>query len=307
MLGGDMLSDHCASATTGTSPSRRLRVPRLARKVLRWGLIGSAGCFLSWCAVTTMSTGTAEAATTNDTTIDSVVDQTPVDQTVDGVRNVVDTLAGQHDRPESAKLADADLGKAVAVPEAPSDQPAKDVLDDSVDRLTKFTTSLDALEAPGAGVVRGLSSSSDDGLTVAVPVASPDLGELSDAVPASAAPSGSPASTATTQVHRQGEVEHDRARAAHSNDAVVHVSSRAGSNTGSQGGSELPFSPVNNGAFGHAPVTGSAAGSSAFDGGTGARVTTAHLPFVTRSAVVPSLVGVEVPWSPADKPRVSPD
>ncbi|MQA06785.1 MAG: hypothetical protein GEV07_30180 [Streptosporangiales bacterium] len=257
-----------------------------------------------------MSAGTATAATTNDTTINSVADQIPVDrldQTVDGVKTAVENLTGEQQLPERTDRAGTDREGTATAPDERSTPPAKDVLDAGVDRLSKLTASLEDLGNPARDIAGAGSVTSDD-LAVAVPASAQVLGDVAGAAPSKTTPSNAAAaSTATTEAHRPGEATRGQQHTTHADESAVQPSNGAGTSVDGPGGGELPLPPVETGAFGKTPASGSAAGSSVIDGGTGARVTAFHLPFAAQADAVSSLVGVEGPWNSAGKPRVSPD
>lgn len=307
MLTGDMLPDTWSSPVRETSPSRRRRVPRLARKAIRWGLLGGACCFLSWCGLAAVSTGTAHAATDDGAGLIAVQQPTrgPVEGIVDAVTTDLAQLA-HHSTSTEATPGSHESGAEPAKPDQAA-AGAKEALDHGIDRLTTLATSLDGVGVPvratagAGGASEAETTSVDIDAPTDVPAPATSVDELSaDAAGTAAASHG----TSTTDGPREAVQEHGRS-------SHVPATADAGAPEvvagGLGGDGDTPVHPFYPRALTSSTTSSSSAGGSTVDGGSGARVIAFHLPYVARSVTAPARSDVEVPWNPAGKPRVSPD
>lgn len=275
------------------------RLPGLVRRALRWGLIGTAGCFLGWGIAATASPATASAATPDCASSPTA----SLVRTVDGV--VTGLVHGQHGT--SAPTCRAQHAD-------PATKTLLDTSDDVTDKLVRpATDQISRPLRPVTSQVGRLVGRTVDGMTdprtqaahagtTAVPVAvydGPGGTETPDGAAASHRRDGvAPASQASRAYSASGARE--PAPVAGSTLPAGHAlhGDALPDQTGHQGVPTGPHGADNS------PSSGNGAG-----GGTGAQACTGATTTAPATHVVclaPS-IDDELPSNAAGKPRVSPD
>lgn len=274
--------------------SGRSRLSGPARAALRWVLLGGAFCVLTWCGLLAASTQPAAAATHGQPDVGTVVRQVQVDRTVAEVDSAVAHV--------TRRLSD-DAGPDSSVGEASPDksEPRRPVTEvaDLVGWLTGHTPALDRLGTPVRDITHGPATAS-----VAERVSdAPSLAPVRVVDVAEPSPAAHPSMPDRPTVAAAAEASGD--------DAVgtdtAPVPGRARVPGGSGSGGDQPVAPMDKRAFAAPGTTSSSAGHGHADGGSGARVLTDHLFDAPKVAGIVPTTGVEVSWSCAGKPRVTPD
>lgn len=326
MLGVDMVPDSSTTPKRPTSPTRR-RVARGVRTALRWGLLGGACCFLSWCGLTAMSAGTAEAATGGSHGLTSTVtEQTPVKRLVsdlDASTSRLVNVAHVRDDVQQHAVTDAgdvatDVAKATGGnrPTSQKSVSTSDLTETSdlgrtVNRLTTVAaSSMQRIGVPTQGLVAG----AEDPVSTITAETGTD-GQLADPNGADGSTLGAQSDGTASQAdaadhrasgergagaHRSGDTEHASSGSA-DGDAPIAAAD------GNDRGGNSPVQPSDPGTHTSSTTSSSSSGSSSHDGGAGVRSHACKPSCSGGTLIAPSVDGVDVPWNAAGKPRISPD
>lgn len=267
---------------------------------------------LTWCGLTTAA-GDAQAAPGDGHQLVDVRSQS-LDRLVGDVDTITTDLTEIARVPDGTSATDAPA--AAPEPTQPAEdehRAAQDSLGSGIDQLTELATSLDHI---GASVRDGNGGTSTppratEGGGVDEPVGVQAPGDVA-AVPGAAlgdvttvdASAQDPSAEPDGPSQRASSEQHERT--AHAATSAASIYPPAGTFAGG-GGGNTPVQPMDPRAFTSSTTSGSSAGSTAFDGGSGARVVACQLPYAAQSATTPSQADVEVLRNAAGQPRVSPD